>query len=117
VIAGVAKLFSKSWRSGIAVFQIMNTESFGSEGVAKVLLNASPVLKTALSWSVMLFEALFFVVLILPWPWFFVVLILGIAFHFYNAVIMGLNNFFWVFLATYPAIIYTNLALHHYFFN
>jgi hypothetical protein len=115
MIAGVAKLLSKTWRSGTAVYQVMNTESFGSEKVAKLLFNSSPALKMSLAWGVMLFETLFFVVLVLPYPYFFGILILGVAFHFYNAVIMGLNNFFWVFLATYPAIIYTNLALYHYF--
>jgi hypothetical protein len=114
VIAGAAKMLSKKWRSGAAVFQIMNTESYGSERIALYLQRSSPAVSAVLSWNVMLVEALFFTVVILPYPYFFIFLAWGLFFHFYNAVIMGLNNFFWVFLSTYPAIVYANIALHHY---
>ena len=30
----------------------------------------------------------------------------GVAFHVMNAVVMGLNSFFWSFAATYPAVIF-----------
>ena len=114
LIAGGAKMLSKKWRSGEAIFQIMNTESYGSERIALYLQHSSPVVGAIMAWGVMLFETLFFMVIILPYPYFFIFLIWGFCFHIYNAVIMGLNNFFWVFLATYPAVIYTNIAFHHY---
>jgi hypothetical protein len=114
VIAGAAKMLSKKWRSGAAIFQIMNTESYGSEHIALYLHRSSPAVSAALSWNVMLVEGLFFTVVILPYPYCLVFLVWGLVFHIYNAVIMGLNNFFWVFLSTYPAIIYANIALHHY---
>jgi hypothetical protein len=114
VIAGTAKMLSKKWRSGSAVFQIMNTESYGSERIALYLHRSSPMVSAILSWNVMLVEGLFFTVVILPYPYCLVFLAWGLFFHAYNAVIMGLNNFFWVFLSTYPAIIYANIALHHY---
>jgi hypothetical protein len=114
VIAGTAKMLSKKWRSGAAVFQIMNTESYGSERIAFYLHRSSPVVSAVLSWNVMLIEGLFFTVLILPYPYCLVFLAWGLFFHAYNAIVMGLNNFFWVFLSTYPAIIYSNIALHHY---
>lgn len=115
VIAGSAKLLSKKWRNGTAVYQIMNTESFGSESISAYLHRSPPVIATIMSWNVMLFETIFFTVVILPYPYFLIFLIWGIVFHFYNAIIMGLNNFFWVFLSTYPAIIYCNIVLHNYF--
>jgi len=114
VIAGLAKMLSKKWRNGTAIFQIMNTETYGSERISLYLHRASPVIASVMAWNVMLFEALFFTVVILPYPYFLIFLLWGLFFHFYNAVIMGLNNFFWVFLATYPAVIYANIALHHY---
>jgi hypothetical protein len=114
VIAGSAKMLSKKWQSGAAVFQIMNTESYGSERIARYLQRSTPVISAVMAWNVMLCEASFFTVVILPYPYFFIFLFWGLIFHFYNAVIMGLNNFFWVFLSTYPAIIYANIALHHY---
>ncbi|MDB5006358.1 MAG: hypothetical protein JWP45_751 [Mucilaginibacter sp.] len=115
VIAGIAKLASKKWRSGIAVFQIMNTESFGSKKVAGYLKVAHPIAGVITAWHIMTVEALFFMVLFLPYPYMLIFLFWGVSFHFYNAVVMGLNNFFWVFIATYPAIIYTNLILHVFF--
>jgi hypothetical protein len=114
VIAGGAKLLSKKWRSGTAIFQIMNTESYGSERIALYLHRSSPLVSQALSWNVMIVESSFFAVAILPYPYFLVFIVWGIFFHVYNAVIMGLNNFFWVFLSTYPALLYANIALHHY---
>jgi hypothetical protein len=114
VIAGSAKMLSKKWRSGAAIFQIMNTESYGSERIALYLHRSSPVVSAVLSWNVMLVEGLFFTVAILPYPYFLIFFVWGLFFHAYNAVVMGLNNFFWVFLSTYPAIIYANIALHHY---
>jgi hypothetical protein len=114
VIAGSAKMLSKKWRSGAAIFQIMNTESYGSERIALYLHRSSPVVSTVLSWNVMLVEGLFFTVVILPYPYCLIFFVWGLFFHAYNAVVMGLNNFFWVFLSTYPAIIYANIALHHY---
>lgn len=114
VIAGVAKMLSKKWRNGTAIYQIMNTESYGSARISLYLHRASPAISSVLAWNVMLFEALFFTVVILPYPYFLVFLLWGLIFHFYNAIIMGLNNFFWVFLATYPAVIYANIALHRY---
>jgi hypothetical protein len=114
IIAGTAKMLSKKWRNGTAIFQIMNTESYGSERIALYLQRSSPSISAVLSWNVMLVEASFFTVVILPYPYFLVFLAWGLLFHIYNAIIMGLNNFFWVFLSTYPAIIYANIALHHY---
>jgi hypothetical protein len=114
VIAGGAKMLSKKWRSGAAIFQIMNTESYGSEPIALYLQRSSPVVSAVLSWNVMLVETSFFAVVILPYPYFLIFLVWGLFFHVYNAVIMGLNNFLWVFLSTYPAILYANIALHHY---
>ena len=114
VIAGIAKLLSPKWRSGLAVFQIMNTETYGYEKIATFLQRSNPLVSKSLSWSIMLFESSYFLVVLLPYPFFLALMIWGILFHLFNAFVMGLNHFFWVFLATYPAIIYSNMALHHY---
>lgn len=116
VIAGIAKLLSPKWRSGLAVFQIMNTETYGYEKIATFLQRSSPLVSKLLSWNIMLFESSYFLVVLLPYPYFGVLMIWGILFHLFNAFVMGLNHFFWVFLATYPAIIYSNMALHHYLY-
>jgi hypothetical protein len=111
-ISGLAKLLSPKWRSGVAVFQVMNTETFGYKQIA-TWLHRSPTLSFLLSWNIMLFEIFFFLTAFLNYPYFFIVMVWGLLFHLFNAVVMGLNHFFWIFLATYPAIVYLNLILHH----
>ena len=111
-IAGLAKLLSRKWRSGLAVFQVMNMETFGNERLARWLHGSRPWVSRLLAWHILLFETFFFLVLFLPQPWCYILLAWGLLFHLFNAVVMGLNRFFWVFLATYPAILYVNAMLH-----
>ena len=109
--AGIAKLISPKWRSGYATFEIFNTASHGSLNVAS-FLSKNRALSYTLSWSAILFESSFAVCLISPWPVLLSILTLGIIFHFVNAIVMGLNSFLWIFVATYPAIIYTAASIH-----
>jgi len=111
LVAGTAKLFSKKWRNGVAVFQIMNTKTYGFESIAKLLSTVPRFINLLFCWHIILFEVLFLLVFFLPSPWFLIFLLWGICFHIYNAVAMGLNNFFWAFIATYPAIIYIHQLL------
>lgn len=113
VIAGAAKLLSPKWRSGLAVFQIMNTETFGYRSIAGWLHRAPHLVRFLLSWNIMLFETFFFLAVFLPAPWCYILLCWGLLFHLFNAIVMGLNHFFWIFLATYPAVLYLNTVLHH----
>ncbi|MDB5007802.1 MAG: hypothetical protein JWP45_2195 [Mucilaginibacter sp.] len=112
--AGIPKLLSVKWRNGTAVSQIMNTQTYGNKYLAVYMQKSSPVIKYAFNWAVILFETLFFLVLVLNAPYFYVFLLLGVLFHLYNVIIMGLNNFFWAFVTTYPAIIYTHIMLGNY---
>ena len=111
VIAGIAKLASQKWRNGVAVFEIMNTRTYGQENIARFLLAAPKSLNYFICWNIIIFEVLFFAVLFLPEPWFLVFLLGGVAFHAYNSVAMGLNNFFWSFTATYPCIIFLHFLI------
>jgi hypothetical protein len=108
VAAGIAKMLSPKWRNGLAVYQIMNTQTYGHERVARYLANAPKAFNHFLCWNVILFESLFFLVLFIPAPYCLVFLVWGIAFHIYNAGTMGLNNFVWAFVATYPPIMFVN---------
>lgn len=106
VISGIAKIVSVKWRSGVAIFQIMNSKSYGHQTVAVYLNKAPKLINYILCWQIILFETLFFLVLFLPSPWLLIFLIWGIVFHIYNAITMGLNNFLWAFVATYPSLIF-----------
>lgn len=108
VVAGIAKGISQKWRSGQAITMIMNTKTYGHEKIATMLSSSSRAFNIFLCWNIIVVECLFFAVIFLPYPWFIPFLIWGFLFHLYNAVVMGLNNFFWAFLAAYPSIFYLN---------
>jgi len=91
-----------------SILQIMNTRTYGLEGVARSLARLPGTVNGALCWTIILVETLFFLVLFLPSPWFLVFLMWGLIFHAYNAIVMGLNTFFWSFVATYPCIVFFN---------
>jgi hypothetical protein len=103
--SGVAKAVSPQWRSGEALFLILNTASYGVRPVARYLRHRRGP-GFVLAWSVILMECLFPLCLILPAPWFWIFLGWGFLFHLYCAVTMGLNSFLWAFVATYPVLLW-----------
>jgi hypothetical protein len=109
--AGIAKLVSPTWRSGQAVLGVFSTGVYGLDMVAHFLRGRS-LLNYLLCWSVILIEIGFLVALLLPFPYAVMFLIWGAGFHLMCAIIMGLNNFFWAFLASYPAVIYVWWDIH-----
>jgi hypothetical protein len=109
--SGIAKLVSHTWRSGKAVLGVFSTGLYGLEWIAKFLQGRS-LMNYLLCWSVMLIESGFLLALLLPFPYAVMFLIWGAGFHLLCASIMGLNNFFWAFLATYPAIIHVWGVIH-----
>lgn len=111
IVAGVAKLISPVWRNGIAVKRIMNTRSYGNATIARFLNKENEVINLGLCWSVIIMETLFPLVLFLPSPFFWIFLIWGFLFHLYNAIAMGLNVFFWAFIATYPSILFFRILI------
>lgn len=114
--SGWSKISSPVWRGGDAVFLIFNTATYGRRPVA-LFLNGKKRLQKFLSWSVMIFEIVFPVVLILPPKGALLLLFIGLSFHLGNAVIMGLNTFFWSFFATYPLVMVVNKDLRGYLFG
>ncbi|GAA4277264.1 hypothetical protein [Aquimarina mytili] len=105
--AGVAKLISKTWRSGTIVFGIFNTKTYGSRHVVQFLKDKPKLIKV-LNHSTFIFEVLFFLVLFIPPPYNIFALIIPVTFHFFCAGIMGLNSFVFAFIATYPAVLFVS---------
>ena len=106
LLAGIAKLRNKRWRNGDALRSLLQSEGpyvlwQHARSVAK-----APLPCVTLAWSLMTFELLFPLVLILPSDARLIVLSLGLAFHILNAVVLGLNRFIWAWGATYPALLY-----------
>ncbi len=108
--AGLVKLTAPLWHSGEALFGIFNTRAFGHPAVAR-FLHGRPRLTKALSWGVVAAEIAFPLALVLGYPYGLVFLGWGVLFHAANAIVMGINTFFWSFVATYPAILYCSWLL------
>jgi hypothetical protein len=109
--SGVAKLISPLWRSGDALPRILSTTAYGSAAAYR-LSQRSLSLTRMLCKATVLLEVLFPVLLVLPKELFFAFLVWGIMFHLSIAFLMGLNTFFWSFIATYPAIYFVWTLLH-----
>ncbi|HET8844297.1 MAG TPA: hypothetical protein VFN35_22715, partial [Ktedonobacteraceae bacterium] len=103
--AGIAKAVTAGWRDGTYLIGICGTHIYGNTRLRDLLLS-KPALAKWLARLVIIWECSFPLVLLLPLPLAFVLLAGGILFHLMMGYIMGLNDFVWSFLATYPAILY-----------
>lgn len=104
VLAGWCKIRRPPWRSGVAVHQLLHRSAYDVPLVAQKLFStAAPCLVAA--WAVMGFELSF---LALPWQHALAPALIaaGLGFHLANFAILGLNRFFWIWAATYPALLY-----------
>ncbi|NIA71109.1 HTTM domain-containing protein [Pelagibius litoralis] len=104
LISGWVKIVNPDWRSGRALSDVFQFSAYPvSENLRSIA--RQPRLVLAASWAVMLFEIAFPATLLHP-----VTLIAGLSvaglFHLANAVLFGLNRFFWVWLAAYPSILW-----------
>ena len=106
--AGFAKVFSPAWRSSAAVVGILRTRTYGHAGAFQIL-QARPRLSLLLGAAIVGLECAFPLVLVGVEELTVGLLVAGFAFHAAAALLMGLNSFFWAFLATYPAIAYCAL--------
>lgn len=104
-VSGIAKLVSEPWRNGDALRGILDCWMYGNRGLVRVL-DRVPKSFVSLSWVVIVFEALFALWLIAPIPIVVGLLVVGVLFHLSNALVMGLNGFFFAFLAMYPTILF-----------
>ncbi len=102
---GYYKLRDPAWRRGEVVFEVAKHGLFGSPPAAR-FLRRHPLPGKLLTWATLAMECLFPLVLVAGYPACWVFLAWGLVFHLFNAYFMGLNNFFWIFTATYPAILY-----------
>lgn len=98
-IAGVHKAKRAKWQTGEAAADFISAPHYQAPRfVLKALEH--PFISKMFSWSVLLFELAYPLVLLFPKTFF----IFGVLFHLSNFAIFGLNRFFWVWPATYPAL-------------
>lgn len=110
VVSGIYKWKGKKWREGSAMPGIMSTYIYGHPWLGAFLQNR-PALSKIMCWLVILFEISFIFVLFAPPEVVLVFLGCGLIFHLANSFFMGLNGFFFSFVATYPCVIYLNYYL------
>lgn len=106
LISGFSKIISEEWRSGTALIGILSTQAYGDILFHRMLSN-NLKLSRILCWLVILFELLFPIVLLLSFKTQIIIILLGVLFHLGIAIIMGLNNFLFAFLAAYPSLYFT----------
>lgn len=107
VISGIYKIMGKKWRNGTAMSGIMSARIYGHPWLGAYLRHR-PVLCKILCWKIILIETAFIVVPFAPPMVVYIFLGCGIFFHLLNAIFMGLNGFFFAFVATYSSVIYLN---------
>ncbi len=102
VIAGLAKLRQREWRSGAALQRFLQSDHYGAPAFVREL--STPSVARVLSFATIGFECTFPLALIDPrlcLGW----LSLGLCFHVANAVVFGLNRFLFAWAAAYPALL------------
>lgn len=108
-IAGWVKVVNSEWRTGQALQDVFQFSAYPVSESLRGWANR-PKLLFLMSWSVILFELLFPLALVTP-----TMLMVGLAiaalFHLTNAFIFGLNRFFWIWLAAYPALLWLQYRL------
>ena len=101
VTAGLSKLVTPVWQRGIAMTDIVRSRATGL-GLAYACARRFPALISLMCWVTIVFEIAF------PWLVFggpsacAVFLVTGVLFHVGVAMIMGLDEFLWAYLAAYP---------------
>ena len=106
--SGLAKLSSRSWRSGKALVGIMNSGEFGNRLFSQ-MLDKKPRLTALCSWGIIsghIFSGI--TILFLGGTTVILALTISFCFHLSVALFMRLNGFIFAFIATYPSVLFTS---------
>lgn len=107
--AGISKLVSKSWRDGSGLLGVIRTKTYGTQWLFRILsLNGVALLA---SWIVIFGQLLMLPLFVVGGNALVITLCFAGMFHFLAALVMRLHTFVWVFLSTYPAIIWLHRML------
>ncbi|UUX51136.1 hypothetical protein NUH88_05460 [Nisaea acidiphila] len=107
--SGWAKVIYRDWRTGQALRDVF---AFSVYPVSKATRGWAeyPRLLFVMSWAVILLELLFPLAL-LSAPALYAGLALALSFHVANFVLFGFNRFVWVWVASYPSLIWLQARL------
>lgn len=104
------KFKGEKWRKGNALKLIMGSAAYGNERVHD-FLDKNKKTSIFLNHSIILFQAGSILSIFSP-KISIIFIFIGIIFHLSIAALMNLNNFFWVYLSTYPCIYYLSLKIN-----
>lgn len=104
--AGLVKLKQKSWTNGSSLVDFLKISLYPDIQSIGPKLQNQMKLSRCLNWATLFFELSLPVIFFLPQ---IALAYLGIAvtFHLVVYFAFGLNRFFWIWLATWPAILFT----------
>lgn len=103
-LAGLYKIKQKKWRDGSALYGFVSSPSYKTP-VFIIEQCCNSTTAKFLAWTVIVFELTFPLVLTHPHLT-SLYLAAGLLFHLGNFMTFGLNRFFWVWSASYPALYY-----------
>ena len=97
---GMYKAMGSYWQNGVALYYILRVNSFSWTGIGGEAFYTNEYLIVALTYATVLFEVAFPFALFNRWTrW--LVLFIGVGFHFGIAATMGLVAFSWMILSVY----------------
>ena len=103
-LAGLFKIKLKKWRDGTAVIGFTSSPYYRTPLWALSII-LKPKMAKKIGWFILLFECSFPLVITHP-KLTSIYLVLGAIFHLMNYIIFGINRFFWIWCASYPALWY-----------
>ena len=104
--AGVSKLMNVNWRNGNGFKRVATSYELTPIKKVNVFFEKNSTLSRVINWLVILFECAFPVVTFVGHDMIWWFLIGGIILHAAIAIGLRLGKFFWIWIATYPALIF-----------
>ncbi|MGX9357098.1 HTTM domain-containing protein [Roseobacteraceae bacterium S113] len=104
LVSGWVKLVNPEWRRGHALRDVFAFSAYPVSQSLRAMAERPRVLRAA-SWGVIGFEVLFPLSFLHPLA-LAGALCITASFHLANAMLFGLNRFFWVWLSAYPVLIW-----------
>lgn len=102
--SGYVKLFHEKWRDGSALMNVFLVTAYPTTESIRTLSSHHTLLLT-MGWFVIIFEILFPFSIINEYL-LIIALSFGVIFHLANAILFGLNRFFWMWIAGYPLLLW-----------
>jgi hypothetical protein len=111
--SGLLKLLEEDWRNGKSLKGILLTETYSISLLKNIIKVTNPRILQVASYFIIFWEISFIYSPFMNINLLILFLLIGILFHLFIAIIMGLNTFLFTFLGCYPAIIYFNQFIIH----